>query len=84
MNESNRAEVFAALAELAGRYPHWRIGQLVTNATGWADAEIWDVEDEQLLTVVRAHLEKSRDRIQPSPVSSSTASVQLLSASSPS
>ena len=28
MNVTERAEVFAALAELARRYPHWRVGQL--------------------------------------------------------
>jgi hypothetical protein len=59
MNNTERAEVFAALAELARRYPHWRIGQLVANVAGWADAEIWDVEDEQLLSALRTHLTAS-------------------------
>jgi hypothetical protein len=56
MTDPQRGEVFAALAELARRYPHWRVGQLVANVAGWADAEIWDVEDEQLLAAARAHL----------------------------
>lgn len=56
MTDSERAEVFAALAELARRYPHWRIGQLVANVAGWADAEVWDAEDAQLLSAARVHL----------------------------
>ena len=56
MTDSERYEVFAALAELARQYPHWRIGQLVANVSGWADTEVWDVEDGQLLAAVRTHL----------------------------
>jgi hypothetical protein len=56
MTDPARAEAFEALAELSRRYPHWRIGQLVANVAGWADAEVWDVEDEQLLAAARAHL----------------------------
>jgi hypothetical protein len=56
MNTTERTELFAALAELARCYPHWRLGQLVANVAGWSDAEVWDVEDEQLLTAARNHL----------------------------
>lgn len=56
MTTTERAEVFTALSELARRYPHWRLGQLVANVAGWADAEVWDAEDEQLLSAARAHL----------------------------
>ncbi|MBL8800177.1 MAG: hypothetical protein JNM56_40215 [Planctomycetia bacterium] len=56
MTELERGELFAALAELARRYPHWRVGQLVANVAGWADAEVWDAEDGQLLAAARAHL----------------------------
>jgi hypothetical protein len=28
----------------------------VANLAGWADQEIWDVEDEQLLVAARLHL----------------------------
>jgi hypothetical protein len=62
VTEPERAEV---LAELGRRYPHWRIGQLVANAAGWADAEIWDVEDETLLAAVRAHLNGSNGPPEP-------------------
>ncbi len=57
MSEADPAELFAALAELARRYPHWRVGQLVANVAGWADAEVWDAEDYQLLAAARRHLE---------------------------
>jgi hypothetical protein len=56
MTDPNRTELFAALAELARRYPHWRVGQLIANVAGWADAEVWDAEDAQLLAAARAHL----------------------------
>lgn len=56
---ADRSELFAALAELCRKYPHWRFGQLVANVAGWADVEAWDVEDEQLLAAVSAHLEAS-------------------------
>lgn len=56
MTQPDPGAVFAALAELARRYPHWRAGQLVANAAGWADAEVWDVDDADLLAAVRDHL----------------------------
>jgi hypothetical protein len=57
MNADPRLELFEALAELARRYPDWRLGQLVANIAGWADREVWDVEDEQLLEAAKLHLE---------------------------
>jgi hypothetical protein len=53
MNHETRAPLLAAVAELCQRYPDWRLGQLVANIAGWADQEIWDVEDEQLLAELR-------------------------------
>jgi hypothetical protein len=58
MNIPSRGELLAILAELSQRYPDWRLGQLVANVAGWADQEIWDVEDEQLLEAARLHLEQ--------------------------
>ena len=40
MTDFERVELFAALTELSRRYPNWRIGQLVANVAGWADADI--------------------------------------------
>jgi hypothetical protein len=59
MTDADRTELFAALAALARRYPHWRVGQLIANVAGWADAEVWDAEDGQLLAAARAHLGES-------------------------
>ena len=58
MNSQQRANLLEAISELCLRYPHWRFGQLVANVAGWADQEIWDVEDEQLLKAARLHLEQ--------------------------
>jgi hypothetical protein len=54
-----RAELLEALAELCRQYPDWRLGQLVANVAGWADQDVWDVEDEQLLKAARLHLDQS-------------------------
>lgn len=58
MNSQERAELLATIAELSQRYPDWRLGQLVANVAGWADQEIWDIEDEQLLEAARMHLQQ--------------------------
>ena len=52
----DRSELFAALAELCKKYPHWRFGQLVANVAVWSDVDAWDVEDEQLLSAALSHL----------------------------
>lgn len=58
-----RADLLAAIAELCHQYPDWRLGQLVANVAGWADAEIWDVEDEQILAAAESHLQQLADRL---------------------
>jgi hypothetical protein len=55
MSKTNPTELFAILVELRDRYPQWRFGQMVANLAGWADADIWDVEDEQLLAAAKTH-----------------------------
>lgn len=62
MKLEQRADLLAAIAELSRRYPDWRFGQLVANVAGWADREIWDVEDEQLLLAAQAHLQHLGER----------------------
>jgi len=58
MNSQQRGDLLATVAELCRRYPDWRLGQQVANVAGWADQEIWDVEDEQLLEAARLHLQQ--------------------------
>ena len=58
MNSERRADLLEAIAELCQRYPNWRLGQLLANVSGWADQEIWDVADEQLLAAAQSHLEQ--------------------------
>ncbi len=54
MKTQEHAELLATIAELSDRYPEWRLGQLLANVAGWADQEIWDIEDEQLLEAAHA------------------------------
>jgi hypothetical protein len=58
MISPERQELVRAVVALCERYPHWRLGQLIANLAGWADADIWDVEDEHLLAAATAHLEQ--------------------------
>jgi len=58
MNSETRDELLAAIAQLSHRYPNWRLGQLIANVAGWADQEIWDVEDEQMLAAAQSHLDQ--------------------------
>ena len=56
MNSQERTELLEKIAELCEMYPHWRLGQLVANVAGWADQDIWDVEDQQMLDAAQSHL----------------------------
>jgi hypothetical protein len=58
MTSQQRPDLLAAIAELCQRYPDWRFGQLIANVADWADQEIWDVEDVQLLEAARLHLQQ--------------------------
>ena len=58
MSAPERAELFEAIAELSRLYPHWRLGQLISNVAGWTDVDLWDIEDDQLLAAARAHLDQ--------------------------
>ena len=57
MKIQGRDELPAAIAAMFECYPDWRLGQLVSNAAGWADLDLWDIEDEQLLESARSHLQ---------------------------
>ncbi|MFN0055260.1 MAG: hypothetical protein ACKV0T_24200 [Planctomycetales bacterium] len=61
-----RSDLLAVVAELSTRYPNWRLGQLVANLADWADRELWDVEDEQLLEAALLHLQQLDDSSPPS------------------
>lgn len=62
MTSSNQNELLNAIAKLCEKYPHWRMGQLISDLAGWADVNLWDVEDEQLLAAAKAHLEQLAER----------------------
>ena len=79
MTAAIRKELLGVLEELCRRYPHWRFGQLVSNLCGWADAEVWDAEDGQLLEAAKKHLESQSH----SPVEIGNPSDKGLGPSSP-
>jgi hypothetical protein len=56
MSSQERVEQLEAISQLCEQYPNWRLGQLIANVADWADQEIWDVEDQQLLAAARSHL----------------------------
>jgi len=64
MKTSNCDELLDALAELQRRYPNWRFGQLMANVADWANQNIWDIEDEQLLSAIEEHLQELAQREQ--------------------
>jgi hypothetical protein len=53
-----RVALLESLAELSDHYPDWRFGRLVSNVAGWADAEIWGIEDDQFLASARCHIDQ--------------------------
>ncbi len=61
-----RSEVLQVLGELSEVVPDVRLGQLPTNlsypARGMTNEAIGEIEDEELLTVAREHLERWRSR----------------------
>jgi len=64
MTDPVRQELFRILAELSQAQPDVRLGQLITNlsylARGLSNEAVWDVEDQELLTAARQHLEQWR------------------------
>jgi len=58
MMSRQQADVLAILAEVCNKYPDWPLGQLVANVAVWADEDIWDLDDEELLQAAQAHLEQ--------------------------
>jgi hypothetical protein len=61
-----RQEVLQILAELSQLAPEVRFGQLIVNlsylARGLSTESIWDMEDDELMTAARKHLEEWRSR----------------------
>jgi len=61
MISPTRHQLLEALLELSEHYPDMRFGQLIDNLSLWAteqDGNLWDVEDDQLLNGIRAHLNR--------------------------
>lgn len=53
-----RTALLKAVSQLAECYPNWRFGQLILNVAGWADVDLWDIGDDQMLAAALAHLEQ--------------------------
>jgi len=61
-----RSELFDILRELSEVAPDVRLGQLILNlsymARGLEDSSAWEIEDTELLTIAKHHLETWRAR----------------------
>lgn len=58
MSDHQRTELLSAIEALSRKYPDWRLGQLIANVADWADQDVWDIEDEQLLAAAQSHLQQ--------------------------
>jgi hypothetical protein len=61
-----RQDVLQVLTELSALAPEVRLGQLIVNlsylARGLSNESVWDMEDDELLTAARKHLQEWRAR----------------------
>ncbi|MCY2988312.1 MAG: hypothetical protein NTY19_10685 [Planctomycetota bacterium] len=64
MITAEQADLLDVLAELRRQYPAWRFGQMIANVAGWADQEIWDIQDDILLEAARLHIQALAKREQ--------------------
>jgi hypothetical protein len=58
MINKDRQELLNLISNLSERYPEWRLGQLMLNVSQFADTELWDAEDHDLLQAIEKHLVK--------------------------
>ena len=60
--EQTRSDLLAALAELSGIYPEWRLGQTVANLATTAgrldSGAVWDLEDDEALAAAKTLIEQ--------------------------
>ncbi len=65
MTASSRGELLKLIEELGDQYSRMRFGQLVCFAAflarGPAPQAVWDVEDEELMTAIRSHLQPRQE-----------------------
>jgi hypothetical protein len=62
VNERKQQELLELLSELRRHYPDWRLGQLIANVADWTGKNVWDAEDDQLLTAAEEHLRAVAER----------------------
>jgi hypothetical protein len=61
-----QCQLIQAVEEMWDLHPGWRLGQMIENVALWARQPTepidptWDVEDEELLTTLRGHIERRR------------------------
>jgi hypothetical protein len=57
MNADTRKELIRLIERMSDEHPNWRLGQMIINLAGLTNAEVWDVEDEELLESAKTHLD---------------------------
>ena len=53
---ADQAELLDVLATLRAHYPEWRLGQTISNVAGWADQDVWNIDDDRFLAAAKDHL----------------------------
>lgn len=71
MTADVRQEALTTLAEVAALAPEVRLGQLMAHlgflGEDQVERSLWDVEDDELLAVLRRHRSELLARLQPTP-----------------
>ena len=69
---TERRQVLELIGELSSLYPDMRLGQILTWFAGIARGSksecIWDVEDAELIPLIREHVEKRKAELQEHPL----------------
>lgn len=55
-------ELLEAIARMREVYPHWRFGQTLSNLAAWADVQVGEIEDADLLQAALSHLDQVAQR----------------------
>jgi hypothetical protein len=63
MRDPNRIPtVLRELERIWSRHPDWRLGQLISNIASWADEDVWDIEEDEMISEIDRHVRQWDER----------------------